>query len=130
VIGLDTNVLVRYVVRDDPDQTERADALLEALNGEEPGFLSLVALVELYWTLGRAYRYGREQCTAVLAGLTAAPEIRLERADMVRLALQQAGRGADFADAVIAQASAAAGCSSTVTFDRGAARSAGMTLLR
>lgn len=129
MIGLDTNVLVRYVVRDDPAQTARADALLESLDGNDPGFVSLVVLVELYWTLGRAYRYRREQCVAVVAGLTSVPELRVERADVVRSALHQAGQGADFADAIITQTAVAAGCASTVTFDRGAARSAGMTLL-
>jgi predicted nucleic-acid-binding protein len=129
VIGLDTNVLVRYVVRDDPTQTARADAVLDRLGGEELGFVSLLVLAELHWTLLRAYGYAPADATAVIALLLATAELVVQGADLVRRALDDAVEGADFADAVIAELGAAAACTTTMTFDRGAARLPGMTLL-
>ena len=62
MIGLDTNVLVRYFVNDDPEQNltaKEAKELINALSGEEPGWLSVVVLVELLWTLKYSYRFSR-----------------------------------------------------------------------
>lgn len=128
MIGLDTNVLVRYVVRDDPAQTATADRVIEEL-GPGEGFVALIVLAELHWTLTRAYGYSREQTALAVRTLLAAVELRAQDADLAQRALAAASHGADFADALITELGRAAGCSSTVTFDRGAARSAGMTLL-
>lgn len=128
--GLDTNVLVRYVMQDDPRQSARATRLVESLTPEAPGFVPLVALVELVWVLGGSYGLARSQIASVLEALLRSKELVIDRADIVAQALQRfAGGGADFADALIERTASAAGCATTMTFDPGAAKAAGMTLV-
>ncbi len=129
MIGLDTNVLVRYFTRDDPHQYARAAKQINSLTQTDPGFVSIVTLVELYWVLRRAYEFSATDCYAVVAGVVNAKELRIDRADTVRSALAACEVGLDFADALIAELGHAAGCRFTVTFDRRAARSPAMQLL-
>jgi predicted nucleic-acid-binding protein len=128
--GLDANVLVRYVMQDDPRQTPRANRLIESLSADEPGFVPRVALVELVWVLSGSYGLARAQVATVLDTLLRSRELVLDRADLVTQALgRYANGGADFADALIERIAAGAGCATTFTFDAGAARSAGMALV-
>jgi predicted nucleic-acid-binding protein len=129
VIGIDTNVLVRYLVRDEPEQTALADQLVDALEAEDPAFVSVVVLVETWWVLRRSYRFSRQECLDVLTGLAGSRQLVLESAEVVRQALTGTAAGADFADALIAALGRRAGCAETVTFDQGSARRAGMRLL-
>lgn len=130
MIGLDTNVLARYVMQDDPRQSPRATRLMESLTPEAPGFVSLVVLVELVWVLKSNYGLERGQVAAVLETLLRSKELVIDRAEAVLQALQRfASAGADFADALIERLAAAAGCEATFTFDAGAAKSASMTLV-
>ena len=102
MIGLDTNVLVRYVMQDDPRQSTRATRLIESLSADEPGFVPLVAMVELVWVLSASYRLGRAQVATVLETLVRSKELVVDRADIVTQALARYGAGgADFADALI-----------------------------
>lgn len=128
MIGLDTNVLVRYVMQDDPRQSPRATRLIEALTPDEPGFVPVVALVELVWVLSGSYALSRAQIATVLDTLLRSKELVVDRAEVVTQALHRfTGTGADFSDALIERIAAAAGCSTTVTFDAGALKSAAMT---
>ncbi len=128
--GLDTNVLVRYLMQDDPRQSARATRLIESLEPDEPGFVPVVVLVELVWVLSGSYSLDRTQVATVLATLLRSKELVLDRADLVTQALKRYSTdGADFADALIERLSAAAGCATTVTFDAGAVKSAAMTLV-
>ena len=130
MIGLDTNVLVRYVMQDDARQAARATALIESFSAEEPGFVPVVTVVELVWVLAGSYGLGRAQVAAALEALLRAKELVVERADIVTQALKRYGTGgADFADALIERLAVSAGCTATMTFDAGAAKSAGMTLV-
>jgi predicted nucleic-acid-binding protein len=130
VIGLDTNVLVRYVMQDDPRQSPRATKLIESLNPGAPGFVPVVALVELVWVLTASYGLARSQVVTVLETLVRSKELVIDRADLVSQALSRYSAGnADFADALIERTSAAAGCSITLTFDAGAVKSAAMSLV-
>lgn len=129
MIGLDTNVVVRYLVQDDPDQSAVAAKLLDELTETDQGYLSLVTVVEVYWVLSRAYQVDTARCVELLAGLLDARELRIDRAEVVRAALTATQDGLDFADAVIAELGQAAGCQHTVTFDRRAARHGAMRLL-
>lgn len=130
MIGLDTNVLVRYVMQDDPKQSQKASRLIESLTAETPGFVPVVALVELVWILISCYGLTREEVSRALDGLLRAKEIVLERAEQVSQALRTFGTSsADFADCLIERTSAATGCGKTMTFDAGAAKFAGMTLI-
>lgn len=129
MIGLDTNVIVRYLVQDDPDQSAVASALIDELTDTDPGYLSLVTVVELYWVLRRAYRVGAGPCADLLEGLLDARELRVDRDAIVRAALTACRGGLDFADAVIVELGRVAGCDRTVTFDQRAARDGAMELL-
>lgn len=129
MIGLDTNVIVRYLVQDEPDQSAMASAVIDALTENEPGFLSLVTVVELYWVLRRAYKIDSASCAELVEGLLDARELRIDREAIVRAALTASSKGLDFADALIAEIGRAAGCDHTVTFDQRAAQSNQMRLL-
>ena len=130
MIGLDTNVLVRYVMQDDPRQSPRATRLIESLSADEPGFVPVVALVELVWVLAGSYALNRAQIATVLDTLLRSKEMVVDRADLVTQALQRFGAGgADFADVLIERIAAAAGCSATMSFDAGAVKAAAMTLV-
>lgn len=129
MIGLDTNVVVRYLVQDDPDQSAVASAFVEDLTETDPGFLSLVTVVELYWVLRRAYKVDDVRCAELLEGLLSVRELRVDQDTVVRAALTANRGGRDFADAVIAELGRAAGCDHTVTFDQRAARDGAMELL-
>ncbi len=127
--GLDTNVLVRYLMQDDPAQSAVANRLLESLTLEAPGFVPLVAIVELVWVLGTAYAYGREPVADAIDGLLRTRGLVVEGAELVWRALRvfRASK-ADFADCLIERSAAAAGCERTVTFDRNAVKGCGMVL--
>ena len=128
--GLDTNVLVRYIMQDDPRQSPQATRLIESLTAEAPGFVALVSVIELTWVLSSAYELGREQLVAALEALLRTREIVVERAETVWKALRvfRVTR-ADLADCLIERAAAAAGCERTMSFDRAAVKACGMTLL-
>jgi predicted nucleic-acid-binding protein len=130
MIGLDTNVLVRYIMQDDAKQAPLATRLVESLSAEAPGFVPLVAVVELAWVLSSAYDLKREQLVQAFEGLLRTKELVIERAEVVWKALRAfQSANADFADCLIARSAASAGCEKTMTFDRGAAKNAGMMLL-
>lgn len=130
MIGLDANVVVRYLVQDDPDQSAAASALIENLTETDPGYLSLVTVVELYWVLRRAYKVNDGRCAELVEGLLDARELRVDHDAVVRAALTANRGGLDFADAVVAELGRAAGCDHTVTFDQRAARDGSMRILR
>ncbi len=130
MIGLDTNVLARYVMQDDLRQSPRATRLIESLSAEAPGFVPVVALVELVWVLSGSYGLSRAQVFTVLETLLRSRELVIDRAELVAQALSRFGTaGVDFADALIQRIAAAAGCDVTMTFDASAAKFAGMTLV-
>lgn len=129
MIGLDTNVIVRYLVQDEPDQSAMASTVIDALTENDPGFLSVVTVVELHWVLRRAYKISAARCAELVEGLLDARELRVDCESVVRAAVTTSRGGLDFADAVIAELGRVAGCSHTVTFERRAAQSNQMRLL-
>jgi len=130
MIGLDTNVLVRYIMQDDPKQSPKATTLIESLDADAPGFVTLVSIVELYWVLTSCYELTNEQVKQALEALLRTKQILVDRADQVLRALRVFGGGkADFADCLIERTAAASGCSQTMTFDVGAVKHASMTLI-
>lgn len=129
--GLDTNVLVRYIMQDDPRQSPKATRLIESLDSNSPGFITVVSIVELYWVLTSCYGLGSHDVKRAIEGLLRATQIVVERADQVMRALRAFADGkTDFADCLIERIASSAGCAETLTFDAGAARHAGMSLLR
>ncbi len=126
MIGLDTNVLVRYLTQDDPKQSRQATQLIESLGSENQGFISLVVITELYWVLRRTYKLSPSDTAAIVGKLLSAEELLVQEPTAVYRALTRISEGADFADALIGDLGTMAGCSYTATFDSDAARLPGM----
>jgi predicted nucleic-acid-binding protein len=130
VIGLDANVLVRYITQDDPKQSLRATKLIDSLSAENQGFIALVAVVELVWVLQGCYDATKSEVLSVLERLLRAKEMAVENAEVVWQALHAYARSnADFSDCLIERSASSAKCIHTVTLDGKAAKSAGMVLL-
>jgi predicted nucleic-acid-binding protein len=130
MIGLDTNVLVRYIMQDDPKQSPKVNKLVDALTPAEPGFVTVVSIIELFWVLTSCYGLGRDQLAQALEALLGAKQLVIDQADQVVRALRSFAAGsADFADCLIERTAAHAGCTKTMTFDVAAAKIAGMTLI-
>ena len=130
MIALDTNVLVRYLVRDDPAQAEAARKLVASLTSDNPGFIGREVVVELVWVLTRSYGTPREQIGTVLLGLLGSASILLEDANDVGRAALGHGRGvADFADLMVVAAARRQGAMPLYTFDHQAAHVDGVELL-
>ena len=131
MIGLDTNVLVRYLAQDDPQQSQAAARLLEGtLSEDEPGYVDHVVLCELGWVLERCYGVDRPGLAGIVEGLLTARQLVVEAPEQVWAALRAVRReGADFVDALVGARHRAAGCERTVTFDRRAARLSGFERL-
>jgi predicted nucleic-acid-binding protein len=130
MIGLDTNILVRYLTRDDPVQAAQATEVIEGrLTEQEPGFISVVAMAETAWVLERFYRFGSARIVAAIERMLATETLVVESELEVFTAMivLKEGRGS-FADALIAALSAKAGCSRVLTFDRRALRIPGFEL--
>ena len=130
MIGLDTNILVRYFIQDDPVQTHLAVNLIDSLSPTEPGWIGAAVFMELDWVLNNVLKVKKDRVVEIFDTLLASQELVVENAKTVREALQlYRTRNTDFSDCLIASAAKAAGCSRTVTFDRIAARDAGMELV-
>lgn len=130
MIALDTNVLVRYLVRDDRHQAEAARALLESLTPERPGYVCREVTVELVWVLERAYRFPRDRIGSVLEELVATEGLAIEAAgDVARASIRYRAGGAGFSDLMILAAAERSGARPMYTFDRKAARIDGVELL-
>ena len=130
MIGLDTNVLVRYITQDDPRQSLRATKLIDSLSAENQGFIAAVSVVELVWVLQGCYDATKSQVVSVLEKLLRAKEMTVENAEIVWQALHAYARSnADFSDCLLERSGANAKCVHTVTLDSKAAKSAGMVLL-
>lgn len=131
MIGLDTNVLVRYLAQDDPAQTPRATELIESLTAEAPGFISQVVLVETVWVLESCYAADAARIAEVVETLLHVETLVVDEADIAWRGLRQFKQaGGDFADALVAALARRAGCETVYSFDRGAAKRSGMTLLQ
>lgn len=104
---------------------------MESLSSDKPGFIPLVCVVELFWVLSTCYDLTDQQMKHALEALLRTKEIVVERADLVLKALRVFGDGkADFADCLMERTADSAGCNRTMTFDVGAAKHTGMTLIR
>lgn len=130
MIGVDANVLIREAVQDDPIQSPIASRFFDGLTAEDPGFVSMVALVETTWTLRRAYKFDADSIALFVRRLLASREVVVQGSAAVRRALRDADEsGADLSDAIIAHLAIDVDCDYTVTFDKRAAALPGMLLL-
>ena len=127
--GIDTNVLLRVLLQDDPVQGPIAARVFRGLTPKSPGFVTQVTLAETYWVLARAKRLPRATCLAVIRRLVETESLEFDDGEGVVRALSLAEAGADFADALIQGAMELFGIDETVTFNRAAAERLGWTLL-
>ena len=124
MIGLDTNVLVRYIAQDDEKQSSRAAQLIESCTSENPAFVSVVVLVELVWVLMGAYSVSRDEVAEVVDELLRSKEISVSRPQLVAQALRTFRQGkADFADCLIGCDASLSGCEAVYSFDKAAVKS-------
>ncbi len=131
MIGLDTNILIRYLTLDDPAQSAKATEILERrLTLHNPGFVSVVAMVETVWVLDRAYGFTHREIATAVERLLQVEVLEIENEQQVFTAMvaMKQGRGS-FADALIAELALRAGCTRTLTFDQKAARLPGFELV-
>ncbi len=120
MIGLDTNVLVRFLVRDDEKQSRRATELIKgAVDRDEQLFVSDIVMCETVWVLSSAYGFTRAEIVGALGGLVRARNLVFGSTDRLARALDayRDGKG-DFADYLIREHARAAGADTVATFDR------------
>lgn len=131
MIGLDTNVIVRYLTQDDPRQAATAARVFEReLSDEEPGFVSLITLCETAWVLADCYSADKAHVRAVVEGLLSSRQLVVEEAEVVWKALRAwEGTAADFSDVLVGLVALAHGCGKVYTFDKAAAKLPGFALL-
>ena len=131
MIGIDANVLLRLVLKDDEVQSGQAVKLFERLSSESPGFINTTVLMEFIWTARRHAKMTRTELKMILSGLLDSDNIVLQDEDVIELVLDEMDRSSEeFTDIFIALKTPTTGCSQTMTFDRGAATKVpGMELL-
>lgn len=131
MIGLDTNVVVRYIVQDEPRQAAAATRLMErTLSADNPGFIGIVTLCEIGWVLAECYAADPARISAVVEALLGTRQIVVESAELVWKALRAwRASAADFSDALIGAIAVAKGADTIVTFDKAAAKLPGFELL-
>ena len=131
MIGLDTNILLRAFVNDDPVQSASARRFLDRPDGSAPKFVCLIVVVEFAWSLRKTYGYSRPAVLDAVRRILDASDTVVQRRDLVSLCVALGSSiNSDLSDLLIGQGNIEDGCERTVTFDRKAARRApGMELL-
>jgi predicted nucleic-acid-binding protein len=132
LVGLDTNVICRYLLGDDPAQTRRASRVIEeGRRTRVPCFLSKITLCEMVWVFETCTSMDRAAIVMAIDGLLRSEDLELEDRSSVRRALDLFGSGkADFADYLIGESNAREGCEKTVTFDTALEGVPGFEVLR
>lgn len=126
MIGLDTNVLVRFIAQDDVKQSSRASQLMSSLTTDNPGFISQVSLVELVWVMQSCYKATKSEVVAILETLFSTRELLVENAETAIQALNVFAKSkADFSHCLIERSAHKAGCDHCVSFDSKAIKTAG-----
>jgi predicted nucleic-acid-binding protein len=131
MIALDTNVLVRHLVQDDPGQSRKATQVItKQCTRDDPGFINRIVLCELVWVLESAYGYSKDTIVSVLEKLLRTSQLKIEDVQAAWTAFRIYQKGsADFADCLLGTTNRLGGCDVTVTFDRAASKLEGFHLL-
>ena len=130
MIGLDTNVLLRFYLKDDAVQSPQARRFMSSLKPNEPGWVGLASILEIAWVLKKKRAASRDQIADFFAMLLTDDVLVVDQAAIVGRAVQRfRSTTAGFADCLVAESARSAGCARTVTFDQTAARDLGMELL-
>lgn len=130
-IGIDTNILIRFITNDDPDQADLVEALFESLQKENATFLvNEVVLAELDWVLTHVYKYSKEGFLKTINQLFETENIAFHNPHLVKKACKlYTHSGADFSDCYISVINNNFGCKTTYTFDKQASQLSSFTLL-
>ena len=130
MIGLDTNIILRYLLQDDPAQSSKVNRLIAGLRPDRPGFINMATTLEIVWVLRSLLKLTPRQIAMQLEHLLAADAFQLQNEQQVFEAAFALKRGlGGFEDALIASVNTWAGCSETVTFDRKTSRLSGFRIL-
>lgn len=126
--GLDTNVVVRYLVQDDPMQSAIASHLIEQECSEtEQGFICHIVLCEIIWVLKTCYKVPKENLVEIICTLMEVKQLSIQEPQTVWEALQiYQQSNADFSDVLLTKVNQLNGCECTVSFDAKAAKLPGM----
>ncbi len=124
MIGIDTNVLVRYLVQDDKLQSAKATKFIEGkLSAETPGIVNHIVLIELVWVLESCYQTTKLEVVQILETIIATKQLYVQDIDIIQSALRlYQSSSIDFSDALIGAVNITLGCKTTVTFDKKAAK--------
>src|SRR5471030_2124301 len=126
MIGIDTNILVRLLTRDDDGQFQKVVVLIDSLSDDEPGFISLVVVTELAWVLQYVYQTEKPDMLAMLHQLIRTRTFSFQNTEVILLALLRYEKTlAEFADCLIVEIARHVRCSAIYTFDRKAAKRTG-----
>ncbi|MDD5598434.1 MAG: type II toxin-antitoxin system VapC family toxin [Victivallaceae bacterium] len=122
MIGIDTNILVRYLVQDDERQASVANTILDRVSDINPAFINNIVICETVWVLSRAYKFEKTLIVKTIEQILSTRGIEFENAEGIRKALRHYNSGnADFSDYLIAEINKENGAKTTYTFDRKAA---------
>jgi len=132
VIGIDTNVLVRYLAQDDPVQAQAATRLIEqTCTKDNPGFLNHLVLCETIWVLEGCYGQPKDTLVITIEQILRVAQLRVDEPQVVWQALEDyRNNQADFADYLLSRINHSKNCTTTMTFDRQAGKSPIFTLLK
>ncbi|MBF0194043.1 MAG: type II toxin-antitoxin system VapC family toxin [Magnetococcales bacterium] len=125
MIGLDTNVIIRYLLQDDTKQTKKATKLIESFcSSESPCWLSIIVMCELTWVLRSTYNLDKQTINKIVENILLTSQFQVAQSDLVREALIKCQHSnLDFPDALIGRLNHSDGCKTTVTFDKKACHS-------
>jgi len=130
MIGIDTNILVRYLTQDDIEQAQVVDQIFNT-HATSPNsiFINNIVICELIWVLERGYKYNKEIITKSIKQILSTEEFAFENQELLWLALNQYSlNNLDFSDALIGELNKDFGCAKTLTFDQTAVKSSNFTL--
>ena len=121
MIGLDTNILVRYLTQDDPEQSMKVnDEIEKGLAAGDMFFITNIVMCELVWVLETSYGYDCRDISPVLENILRTRQFKFENKDLLWISLSDyRNKKGDFADHLIGQTGHKAGCRETLTFDSG-----------
>jgi len=122
MIGIDTNILVRYLTQDDTEQAKAVEQLFNKYaTAPQSVFINNIVLCELIWVLERGYKYSKEDITKVIKHILSTKEFNFENQELLWLSLNQySQKKLDFSDALIGEINKSFGCTNTFTFDKAA----------
>ena len=130
--GIDTNVLVRYIVQDDQSQAKSATNYIEKkLSKDNFGFINYIVICELVWVLEKCYNTSKQKIIQIIEQILHTAQLKVHNSQIVWLSLNDFRKGsADFSDYLIGRINLSKECISTITFDKKAGKCQSFQLLK